>query len=596
MKNFGRPFLTRLCACLILATLLLPCVFPCTDTACADMTCVYCNGRGERTCSNCNGTGSAPGSVRGSCYKCHGSGYETCIYCKGTGRVGAPIGGGIDPDDPGGGGGGGGGGSEQPKAMYISTDSVSVTVGHTYELSVKNAQGTVTWKSSKPKIASGSSSGKVTGKAAGKTTITASCSGQTFTCKVTVTEQVKAGEITLSKKTVTVPNHGTQALKYTITPDAATVTEPYTLKWTSSDTGVATVSKAGIVTAKKAGSTKVTVQLKVGGKVVDKATCTVKVKAVSAKKIVFGKKAVTVLNGNTQSLKYTITPAESTLTEPYTLKFTSSNTKVASVSKTGVVTAKKAGTAKVTVQLKVGGKVVSKAACTVKVKSIWAKTVAFTQDTQTLREGKTVTLSPRISPETGTLTEPYSLKWSSSASDVAAVSDKGVVTAMKAGTATVTVKLIVKGKAVSTANCTVTVQTSQTQLMDRFRSIAADQGGSLVYTSGDLKVTCSSSGIFSFTKDEGYTTTTLTMPQGFIGNGRLDYAYTSPYGSGLTVKAYASVPLTAIVYDAGYQWTFTSGDNASMANTSVNVLMDLISSFLSGQMSWTLRDIGIPNY
>ena len=594
MKNFGRPFFTRLCACLILAALLIPCLYPGSDSAYADMPCVYCDGRGEKTCSNCGGSGSAPGSVRGSCYKCRGSGYETCIYCKGTGRQGAKLGGGDDPGD--GGGGSGGGGSEQPPAMYISTDSVSVTVGHTCELSVKNAQGTVSWKSGNSKIASVSSSGIVTGKAVGKTTITATCSGQKFTCKVTVSAQVKAAGITLSRKTVTVPNHGTEALKYTITPDADTVTEPYTLKWTSSNTKVATVNKAGIITAKKAGSTKVTVQLKVGGKMVAKTACTVKVKAVSAKKIVFNKKTVTVLNGKTQALKYTITPAENTLTEPYTLKFTSSNTKVASVSKTGVVTAKKAGTAKVTVQMKVGGKVVSKATCTVKVKSIWAKTVAFTNDAQTLREGKTVTLSPRISPDIGTLTEPYSLEWSSSAPDVAKVSDNGVVTALKAGTATVAVKLIVKGKAVSTAKCTVNVQTSQTQLIDRFRSIAAEQGGSLVYISGDLKVTCSSSGIFSFAKDEGYTSVSLTMPSGFSGSGRLDYMYTSRFGTGLTVKATAAVPLTSLIHDGNYPWIFTSGDSASMANTSVNVLMDLISSFLSSRMSWTLKDIGIPNY
>jgi SLAP domain-containing protein len=72
-------------------------------------------------------------------------------------------------------------------AMQISKSSLILTKGFSSTLSAVNASGTVTWSSSNKKVAAVSSKGKVTAKAVGSATITASTAdGSKVTCKVTV--------------------------------------------------------------------------------------------------------------------------------------------------------------------------------------------------------------------------------------------------------------------------------------------------------------------------------------------------------------------------------------------------------------------------
>ncbi len=72
-----------------------------------------------------------------------------------------------------------------PEAV-ISNTSLTLTAGFTKTLSVKDNNGTVQWKSSKPSIATVDKKGKVTAKKAGKCTITASVDGKQLKCAVTV--------------------------------------------------------------------------------------------------------------------------------------------------------------------------------------------------------------------------------------------------------------------------------------------------------------------------------------------------------------------------------------------------------------------------
>ena len=112
--------------------------------------------------------------------------------------------------------------------------------------------------------------------------------------------------------------------------------------------------------------------------------------------------------------------------------YKSGNKAVATVSKTGLVKAKLAGKAKITVKLTDGKKLV----LTVKVTDTKApKTIKFTKGTKaTLKVGKKLTLKVKTTPTKAN----YVLTWSSSNKKVATVSDKGVVKAKKAGKATIT--------------------------------------------------------------------------------------------------------------------------------------------------------------
>ncbi len=110
------------------------------------------------------------------------------------------------------------------------------------------------------------------------------------------------------------------------------------VKWSTSNKKVATVSKTGLVKAKKKG--KATITAKVGSK---KLTCKITVKN---KKVALNAKSKTIIKGNKYYLKLSNNTKK--------VKWTSSNKKVATVNKKGVVTAKKKGTA--IIKAKVGKK------------------------------------------------------------------------------------------------------------------------------------------------------------------------------------------------------------------------------------------------
>ena len=141
---------------------------------------------------------------------------------------------------------------------------------------------TVKYSTSNEKVAKVSSTGVVTGVAAGSATITCMAtddSGQKATCKITVTNPatpvkptVKVTKITLNKTSATLTQGQTLTLKATVTPGNAT---NKAVAWSSSNTKIATVSSTGKITAKTSGTVTITCKAKDGsGK---KATCKIRV-------------------------------------------------------------------------------------------------------------------------------------------------------------------------------------------------------------------------------------------------------------------------------------------------------------------------------
>lgn len=148
----------------------------------------------------------------------------------------------------------------------LSKTKKSIYAGKTLKLSVTGGVGSVKWKSSNTKVATVNSKGKVTAKKAGTATISATVSGVTLKCKVTV----KGPELSAKKKTLIVK----QTHKLTVNGTTKKV------KWSSSNKNVATVSSSGKVTAKKAGTA--TISAKVNGKTL-KCKVTVKKNQISYK-------------------------------------------------------------------------------------------------------------------------------------------------------------------------------------------------------------------------------------------------------------------------------------------------------------------------
>ena len=113
----------------------------------------------------------------------------------------------------------------------------------------------------------------------------------------------------------------------------------------SSNTKIFTVSKSGVLKAgKKTGKATLTITLASG--LQKKVTVKVQKKAVSTGKITGLQKKVTLKKGAKLTLKPSVTPITSL--QKFTYK--TSNKKIATISKKGVITAKKPGKAKITVK------------------------------------------------------------------------------------------------------------------------------------------------------------------------------------------------------------------------------------------------------
>ncbi|MFD0826380.1 Ig-like domain-containing protein [Neobacillus sp. M.A.Huq-85] len=297
------------------------------------------------------------------------------------------------------------------------------------EIKPKNAtyKG-LTWSSSNTKVAAVDGKGKVTAVGKGTATITATTldGGYRATCAVTVTTAIHVTKVSMNKTSTTLAVGATETLKATVAPMNATNKE---LKWSSSNAKVATVSSKGVVTAKGAGTATITVTSVDGS---HKATCMVKVnKVVKVKGIKLNKTKTTLYVRAKQTLKATITPSNATNKG---VTWTSSNTKVATVSTKGVVIAKGKGTAMITVKTKDGS---YKSTCKVTVKVHPVKGVKLNKKSLSLKVRGKSTLKATITPSNAT---NKGVTWSSSNKKVATVSKSGVVTAKGKGTATITVK------------------------------------------------------------------------------------------------------------------------------------------------------------
>ena len=261
----------------------------------------------------------------------------------------------------------------------------------------------VTYASDNETVASVDENGKVTAKAAGTAVITAtSAAGKTAQYKLTV----KTPSVKMNASAKTLYVKGSPA---TVTLKATTAGVTGKVTYTSSKPSVAAVAANGKVTAKAAGTAVITA--KCGNY---KATCKITVKKPSVKASASAK---TVFVGGTSQIKVEKTGVSGKVT------YTSSNKSVAVVSAGGKVTAKKAGTATITV--KCGS---YKATCKITVKK---GSLKITSKTAVSVKAKKTTAIKAVA------TSKAKITYRSSNTKVATVSSKGVVKGVKKGKAVI---------------------------------------------------------------------------------------------------------------------------------------------------------------
>lgn len=233
--------------------------------------------------------------------------------------------------------------------------------------------------------------------------------------------------------------------------------------FSSSDSSVASVNTYGKIKAKKAGETTITAKIKDG-----EASCHIIVMPTTIK---LTKSKVSLENGYTAQLG-----AEVSTGHPITWK--SSKTSIAVIDENGTITAKKPGTTTVTATADK-----TSVSCEVTVK---APTVFISRSAASMYRTETIQLS-------ATSTSKSIPKWKSNKKSVAIVNEHGKVTAVKNGTATITVtvdgvsqtcSIIVKKPEVSFTESELTLKVGQSMNVEA----KVSSGNKPTYSSSNTEV------------------------------------------------------------------------------------------------------------
>ncbi|MBQ6732687.1 MAG: Ig-like domain-containing protein [Paludibacteraceae bacterium] len=254
----------------------------------------------------------------------------------------------------------------------------------------------------------------------GEVTVTATIQGLSASCKVIITE-VPVEKITLKAMNIAVGE--SKPLEYETEPEGLSI-KRFTL--TSGKESVATVGSDGMVYGVEEGSTTVTAKC---GDVVG--TCNIVVNKVPVSSVTLNQKELIFTEPKgTATLTATVAPENASYK---TVTWSSSNTSVATVSKTGEVTVLKYGDAVITATA--DGK---SATCAVKAQPILVTKITLSKKYYRFTStGSYITLTYTYEPANATEVD---IVFESSNISVASVSQSGVITCQGFGFTAITCK------------------------------------------------------------------------------------------------------------------------------------------------------------
>jgi trimeric autotransporter adhesin len=333
-------------------------------------------------------------------------------------------------------------------SVTVSPSTLAITEGAsgTLTATVKDSEGhtlarQVTWSSSNTAVATVSPSGVVTGNSAGTATITATAEGKSGTAQVTVSKAAVAS-VTISPTTMTLAPGGSGQLTVTARDQNGTPLTGRTVTFTSSNNAVATVSASGVVTGVTPGSATITATVE--GKT---ATAQVTVTSQTVGSVEITPSAPQVCVGNSTQLTATVRDAGGNILTGVPVTFSSSNTAVANVSSSGLLTGVAAGSAVITASA--GGR---SATINATICLNVAATITLSPANTTIALGATLQLQATVRDAAGAILSGQPITFTSSNNAVATVTATGTVVALGRGTATITA--LVNGK---TATSVITV-------------------------------------------------------------------------------------------------------------------------------------------
>ena len=334
-------------------------------------------------------------------------------------------------------------------AVEVTAPSTSIRAGNTLTLtaSARDANGKlienvpITWSSSNSAIATVSNSGVVSATAAGEVTIAASALGKSAVAKIVVTDRSVATVLVLPTS-VSVRMSTTVALVAQILDADGKVLANRTVAWSSSNPNIATVT-AGTVTGVATGVATITATSEGH---TGTAAVTVTVSPVSTVAVTPALDTLGV--GTEAALAVALKDAAGTVLTGRIVTWSSSNTQVATVSSSGVVTALAPGTA--TISANSEGR---QGTTSIVVLARLASAVTLTPSSANLVAGTTLLLASQVTDPSGNLLINRPITFASENNAVATVNANGLVTGVAPGVARITATS--EGK-VGSATITVT--------------------------------------------------------------------------------------------------------------------------------------------
>jgi len=288
-------------------------------------------------------------------------------------------------------------------------------------------QRAVSWTSGAPSVFSVESDGTVIGVGPGTGLVFAAAEGRTANATVTVRSPTVT-RVEVSPASVSFSAGETGDLTATVRDSAGTALSGRVVEWRSGDNTVAVVSNVGRVRALAPGSTAISAT--VDG-VIGSAVVTVVPAPVATVSVALAATSVTV--GGTTQATATLRDVANTILTGRPVTWTSSNPAVATVSGVGLVTTLTVGSTTIT-----GTSEGRSGSAVLTVTAVPVASVSVSLAATSVAVGGTTQATAITRDAANTILTGRSITWSSSNSAVALVSATGVVTAIGAGTATIT--------------------------------------------------------------------------------------------------------------------------------------------------------------
>ena len=359
--------------------------------------------------------------------------------------------------------------SAKVSGITVTPASVTLEAGKTVSLKAAvvpetAADKTVRWESENPTVADVTASGVVTAKAAGETSVTAVTTDGNYraSCLITVIGKTDVTGVRI-EETFPVPVGKEVGLNYAVLPtDASVKTVLFTVEEGKEDVLTLEDPNRGIVKGVAVGAAQVTVTTAEGGY---SDSCAVTVYR-AAEKVTITSDGYDAAAGLEAGLTLTLTATVSGEPTYSTVFWATSDPQTAAVAANGTVTAKEPGTVTVRASLHPFDNPDYPADVTAEIKidivagSAAVESVVINEgETVTMFRGETKQLTCTVNPANAS---EKTVVWSvTEGADVVSVNaDTGEVTALRPGSATVTVTS--QSDAAKSASCTVTVQEAVT--------------------------------------------------------------------------------------------------------------------------------------